>query len=225
MFKPLSTAYSDQITKFGYRSQGLCSPSKGDFLPLFYEAWQASFKEATIIKASEATGILPVNSEPILKKLEARQPTKPTQPTTATNRSLVLSKSTWNEVEDLIDKAIVNQRPEKLSQHIDFISTQNTFLEHEVESLKEALDYKKTRKKYNKALPLKVPKNHSSRAVCWSPRKVKKARNRQQIKALEDERLEEEKLERKRVREEKKLAKVVAAQEKAQARLEREREG
>jgi hypothetical protein len=50
------------------RSQGLTSMSKRDFYPMFIAAWEASFKEAIILKAFEATGISPLNSEVILKR-------------------------------------------------------------------------------------------------------------------------------------------------------------
>jgi hypothetical protein len=68
MFKPLSTAYSNKVSAFIERSQGLMSMSKRDFFPLFYRAWQISFKETTILKAFEATGLLPFNPEVILKR-------------------------------------------------------------------------------------------------------------------------------------------------------------
>jgi hypothetical protein len=35
---------------------------------MFIAAWEASFKEATILKAFEATSILPLNLEVILKR-------------------------------------------------------------------------------------------------------------------------------------------------------------
>jgi hypothetical protein len=57
MFKPLATGYSNKVRAFMERSQGLTSMSKRDFFPLFYQAWQASFKETTILKAFEATGL------------------------------------------------------------------------------------------------------------------------------------------------------------------------
>jgi hypothetical protein len=68
MFKPLSTAYSNKVSVFMERSQGLTSMSKRDFFLLFYRAWQISFKETTILKTFEATGLSPFNSEVILKR-------------------------------------------------------------------------------------------------------------------------------------------------------------
>jgi hypothetical protein len=68
MFKPLSSAYLAQVASFMERSQGLTSISKRDFYPMFIAAWEASFKEAIILKAFKATGISPLNSEVILKR-------------------------------------------------------------------------------------------------------------------------------------------------------------
>ncbi|KAF1943775.1 hypothetical protein EJ02DRAFT_342491, partial [Clathrospora elynae] len=54
MFKPLSTAYSTELASHLHSSQGLLSIKKGNFFPL-------SFKETTICKSFEATGIWPKN--------------------------------------------------------------------------------------------------------------------------------------------------------------------
>jgi hypothetical protein len=42
--------------------------SKRDFFPLFYRAWQASFRETTILKAFEAAGLSPFNPEVIMRR-------------------------------------------------------------------------------------------------------------------------------------------------------------
>ncbi|KAI1664112.1 hypothetical protein L13192_12053 [Pyrenophora tritici-repentis] len=47
---------------------GLIPVNKSDFFPLFWQAWGSSFKEDTILKAWEATGIWPQDSERILKR-------------------------------------------------------------------------------------------------------------------------------------------------------------
>ena len=68
MFKPFSSAYSNQVAAFMERCQGLTSMSKRDFYSMFIAAWETSFKEATILKAFEATGLSPLNPEVILKR-------------------------------------------------------------------------------------------------------------------------------------------------------------
>ena len=72
MFKPLATEYSNEVAGFIERSQGLTSMSKRDFFPLFYRAWQTSFKETTILKVFEATGLSPFDPEVILKRFNTR---------------------------------------------------------------------------------------------------------------------------------------------------------
>jgi hypothetical protein len=64
MFKPLSTGYSNEVAGFMERSLGLTSMCKRDFFLLFYRAWQASFKETTMLKALKATGLSPFNPAP-----------------------------------------------------------------------------------------------------------------------------------------------------------------
>jgi hypothetical protein len=75
MFKPLSSAYSGEVAAFMERCQGLTSMSKRDFYPMFMTAWKASFKEDTILKAFEATGLSPFEPEVILKRFN-KQPTQ-----------------------------------------------------------------------------------------------------------------------------------------------------
>jgi hypothetical protein len=68
LFKPLSQNYSNELTTYLHRAQGLISIKKGDFFPLFWRAWQASFKQSTILTAFEATGIWPIDPNIILKR-------------------------------------------------------------------------------------------------------------------------------------------------------------
>ncbi|KAF2829195.1 hypothetical protein CC86DRAFT_258656, partial [Ophiobolus disseminans] len=68
LFKPLSTAYSTELTSHLHRSQGLIPITKGDFFPLFWRAsWQSSITPEIVLKAFESTGIWPIDLEVILK--------------------------------------------------------------------------------------------------------------------------------------------------------------
>jgi hypothetical protein len=51
MFKPLSQAYSDELSAFLKRSQRLSPIKKGDFFPLSWKAWVSSCKKNTIINS------------------------------------------------------------------------------------------------------------------------------------------------------------------------------
>jgi hypothetical protein len=68
MFKPLSSAYSKELTNHLHQSQGLIPIKKGDFFPLFYRAWEVSFRKELITKSFEATSIWPMDPEVVLKR-------------------------------------------------------------------------------------------------------------------------------------------------------------
>ncbi|KAK7178432.1 hypothetical protein PSPO01_15516 [Paraphaeosphaeria sporulosa] len=70
LFKPLSSAYSAELTTHLQKSQGLVPIKKGDFFPLFWKAWTSSFEEETILKSFETTGISPFDPEVILRRFK-----------------------------------------------------------------------------------------------------------------------------------------------------------
>jgi hypothetical protein len=55
VFKPLSTAYTHSLNTFLQKSQGLVPLKKGDFFPLFWDAWVSTVKENLITKAFSAS--------------------------------------------------------------------------------------------------------------------------------------------------------------------------
>jgi hypothetical protein len=64
LFKPLSTAYSNELSSFMDQCQGLRPITKSHFFPLFWRAWEASFRESTILRAFKVTGLSPFNPQP-----------------------------------------------------------------------------------------------------------------------------------------------------------------
>ena len=224
LFKPLSTAYSNEVSAFMERSQGLTSMSKRDFFPLFYRAWQASFKEATILKAFEVTGLVPFNPEVILQRFAISTPLSDSE-------SSALSASNWRKTEGLLRQVVKDRgdkRAQKLSQAFHRISTRKSLLEDEVKGLREALINERTRRKRGKPLLLQEPEEYHGGAVLWSPSKVKEARDRQQLQEREEEQVQHQKAEasrlRKEARQEKVREKEMRRQARAAARLVREKE-
>jgi hypothetical protein len=90
LFKPLSSAYTAELTDFMYNCQGICSITKRDFYRLFNKAWGIAFQENTIRKAFEVTGISPLNPEAILKRFNTKKDNRPSSSDSATS---VLSAS------------------------------------------------------------------------------------------------------------------------------------
>lgn len=66
MFKPLSSAYSKELTKYLHNSQGLAFTKKADFFYLFWKAWTSKFTQGLILRSFEATGIAPLQPNVIL---------------------------------------------------------------------------------------------------------------------------------------------------------------
>jgi hypothetical protein len=83
-------------------------------------------------------------------------------------------------------------------------------LEHEVKSLHEALINERMRRKRDKPLLLEEPEEYHGGAVFRSPRKVKDARERQQLKEREEQQLQHQKAEANRHRKESRQAKIEA---------------
>jgi hypothetical protein len=211
MFKPRATGYSNKVAAFMERSQGLTSMSKRDFFPLFYQAWQASFKETTILKAFEATGLSPFNPEVVLRRFNT------SSSSSRDSESSALSASNWRKTERLLRQVVKDRgdkQAQKLSQAFHQISTQKTLLEHEVKGLCEALVNERKRRKRGKALMLEEPEEYHGGAVFWSPRKVKEAREQQQLKEHEEEQLQHQKGETKRYCKETRQAKAEAVSSK-----------
>jgi hypothetical protein len=224
MFKPLATGYSDEVAAFMKRSQGLTSMSKRDFFPLFYQAWQTSFKETTILKAFKTTGLSPFNPEVILRRFN-------TSPSSSGSESSALSAYDWRKMERILRQVVVNQSSKQikqLSQALHSDAVQNALLKDEVKDLRKALINERTRRKRGKPLLLEEPEEYHGGAVFWSPRKVKDARERQQLKEREDQQLQHQKAEAKRHRKESRQVKAETVQArrqaKVQARISREKE-
>jgi hypothetical protein len=191
MFKPLATGYSDKVTAFLKRSRGLTSMSKRDFFPLLYRAWQTSFKETTILKVFEATGLSPFDPEVTLRRFN-------TSPSSSNSESSVLSASDWRKIERLLRQIVVdqgNKQVKRLSQVLHTNSVQNALLKDEIKGLRKALINERTRRKRGKPFLLKEPEGYHGGAVFWSPRKVKDAHERQQLKECEEQQLQHQRAE------------------------------
>jgi hypothetical protein len=66
MFKPLSTAYSKELTTHLHNGQGLSVIKKSDFFYLFWKAWVGTFTQGLILRSFKVTGISPLQPNVIL---------------------------------------------------------------------------------------------------------------------------------------------------------------
>jgi hypothetical protein len=224
LFKPLSTAYSNELSSFMDQCRGLLPITKSHFFPLFWRAWEASFKESSILRAFEVTGLSPFNPEVILHKFRTTAPGSDSE-------SSNLSASDWRKIRQLVDRAVHHQESRKISQlnrTILKLSTRSSLVEQENKRLREALSEERQRKQQSRPKPLEQSEGHHDGAVFWSPRKVREARSLHEQKKRDQELLQQQKAVANQAREESKLIKAremsARRQARAEARLLREKQ-
>jgi hypothetical protein len=214
LFKPLSSAYSAELTQHLHRAQGLISVKKGDFFPLFWRAWQSSFKESTILTAFRATGIWPMDPDVILKRFAST-------PENERSSSSGLSDYDWRKLDRLVRSAVRDTQEKesrKLRSGVHHLSVQNDLLNSKVDGLTEALQRKEKHKKKGKPLNLQQRQEYHGGAVFWSPRKIREAQARD---VVNEQAKKEEKLQKAQAKKERKETQLQRQVE--QRRIERQR--
>jgi hypothetical protein len=223
-FKPLSTAYSNKLSLHLQKSQGLVPIKKGDFFPLFWEAWGVAFKKETILSSFEATGVWPMNPDRVLKRFKKKTTPEPSS----------LPESDWVRMERLLRSVVHTPTNEskRLSCTLHHLQVQNELLNYENDGLREALITKKKHKKKGKVLDLQQRQEFHSGAVFWSPGKIREARAR---RVVNEHLAEEEKLQKadskklkaqaalykKKIAEEKRVAAAAAKEERERVKAEK----
>ena len=186
MFKPLSSAYSSELTNHLHRSQGLTPVKKGDFFPLFWPAWITSFTSENILKSFEATGVVPPNADAVLKRFRNTTSDGDKGPESEPKGN----KSSWIQLRKLFDATVkdkTDKSTKELSAAIHSLQTHNDILNTESEDLRQALALKKKHKKKSKPLDLQQRKEYHGGAVFWSPSKLREAQARERVKQQEEE--------------------------------------
>lgn len=126
IFKPLASAYNEQLNHFIFECAGLLNLRKGDFFRLFYAAWEASFTKKNIEKAFKAARIYPFDLLVVLSKF------MPTQPTTYED-SKAYSLASWRSILVIIQAIEVNPSPKNTREVTETI--------HEIFVRKEITTY------------------------------------------------------------------------------------
>ena len=223
LFKPLSTAYSKELTTHLHNGQGLSVIKKSDFFHLFWKAWISTFTQGLILKSFEATGIAPLQPNVILHRFAEPSP----QASDASgSSSSTYSGKDWLKIETLLRKVAKDESSKelrKISRSLHHISVQNQLLHHEIAGLKEVLKTQKKHKKKSKPLDFQEPEEYHGGAVFYSPRRIDKARQYEQAKQQEAEAEEARKAEMAELRHANKLYKEQVAQGKREQRA-REKE-
>jgi hypothetical protein len=174
LFKPLSTAYSSQLSKQQQRSWGLASVKKADFFNLYKAAYTSSFTEKNIRKSFKATGIWPMDRAQVIDRVRRTR----TQQDEASEALPEASPDDWrhisqklkNVVKDSLDTVV-----KELTVSIHRASTETTLLRLENEGLKASLAAKNKRRSHGKTLELQGADETTGGSTFWSPSRVKAA--------------------------------------------------
>jgi hypothetical protein len=185
-FKPLSSACTQALDVFMHITQGYLAIKKGDFFPLFWDAWITSFKEETILKSFEATGIWPKDPERILKRFhctprdeEGFPPVTPPPDT-----------SDWRHIRSIAQSAVRDMKSAEAKELIHSLHQMQVKADlstFENEGLRRALIVRKTQKAKGKNLDIQQRQEYHSSAVIWSPMKLRESRVREAVRLREEE--------------------------------------
>jgi hypothetical protein len=223
MFKPLSTAYSKQLTTHLHNSQGLSPIKKSDFFHLFWKAWTSTFTQELILRSFETTGISPLQPNVILQRFAKDTPEASDG---STSSSSVYSGKDWLKIETLLRKVVRDESSKelrKISRSLHHISVQNQLLHHENQGLKEVLKTQKKHRNKSKALQFQPRNEYHGGAEFYSPSRVEKARSDERTKQQNQKAEELRKAEMAKLRHANKLYNEKIAQERREQRA-REKE-
>jgi hypothetical protein len=134
LFKPLSTAYSSELARQTYRSQGLLSINKTDFILLFRSAYDSAFTKANIITSFKATGIWPMERSVITDKFRYTTPPLNREPSASPD----IFPSGWKRIERYMEqlaKDTSEQVVRRLEASIHRAAAQTELIKHENEGL------------------------------------------------------------------------------------------
>ncbi|KAG9194058.1 hypothetical protein G6011_04093 [Alternaria panax] len=217
LFKPLSEAYSAELSKYLQNSQGLLPITKGDFFPLFWSAWHTAFKPQTIRRSFEATGIYPPNANVILKKYHKEASSSDE------SSASCLSGEDWLKLKTIIRRIVKEQGSKdvkKLRRSLHHISAQNSILRGEIRGLRDSLMIKKRQDKKSFTLQLSKPQGYHGGALFYSPKTCRQARDDEMGRQRVAQQEQAQKAERDHLKEQARLYRLRLAEEK---RVERER--
>jgi hypothetical protein len=186
LFAPLSRYYTQELDRNLHQSQGLIGVKKGDFFPFFWSAWRSTMSPELILKSFEATGVWPMDGEPVLKRFN----TTTSDEDEDTELRELGDGDTWRDIRKILDAAVADRAKaegKRVAAALHSLQVQNELLHHENEGLRAALTTKQRQEKKSKVLDLQQREEYHSGAVLWSPRKIREARVRETVKQREEE--------------------------------------
>ncbi|CAE7003081.1 DDE 1 domain containing protein [Pyrenophora teres f. teres] len=179
--QPLDVIYSVATAPIG--------TSKGEFLSNLWTTRSESFRRGLILKSFQATGVLPMDAQAVLKRFNKT----PQQQLNGVKVGQQGDGDSWRQLRNFLDAAVEDRaevESTRLEQSLHSLQVQNELLHHENEGLRSLLNNKKKRNNKSKVLDLQHSEEYHGGAVFWSPRKVQRARELEATKQQEAEQLQ-----------------------------------
>ena len=105
LFRPLSQAYSAELTVFTDDCQGLSSITKRDFFRLFWTAWKTAFVTKNVLSGFEKTGLHPFDPEVVIKRFRVQELERPSS---SESTGSALKAEDWRRIEKLLQHVVTN---------------------------------------------------------------------------------------------------------------------
>jgi len=176
--------YSQELSQYLHRSQGLSSITKRDFLQLFWPAYQRAFSTSNITSSWQKTGLLPYDPSVVLASMTVSIPSRPSSKGSGSGSAI--SASDWRNARGLFREVVKEQaevsdgKVKKVEATLVRLCAQVQLLTVQNEGLTNALSNEKKRRKPRKALMQQIRADDGSAATFWSPTKVQQAMDLQE---------------------------------------------
>ena len=232
LFSPLSTNYSNGLTKLMFNSLGITSISKRTFWSVFYPAWTQAFSVANIASAFKKTGIWPTN--PALQLKMITKPLPSIAPSTPTQVKTPLTCRAVRRIQRKYTSAPSPSLLTKLFRANKQLSMLHSCNQHVIRGLEQALKNEKKKRQRGKRLNL-IGKEDAG-AQFFGPQEIQAARdyqatkeeeeaqqqqdiiNRKALTAANKQQKEKEKLQKAEIAAEKRVAKAAEMQLRTEAK-------
>ncbi|KNG44705.1 hypothetical protein TW65_08484 [Stemphylium lycopersici] len=199
LFSPLSKRYTEELTQRLHRTQGISRITKRDFYSNFWPAWSSTMTHDLILKSFQATGVWPMDAEPVLQRWN----NQPQQQDDELEIGEQGDGDTWPQLRKIFDAAVADKakiEAKRLSQGLHSLQVNNELLRLQNAELRAELNLMRSRPSKSTTLTTQEGDEWHGGAVFYSPRKLASLRAR---KAAELDEAAEQQLQKARDRERK----------------------
>jgi hypothetical protein len=215
LFAPLLRHYTEELTHYLQRTQGLPRITKQDFYSNFWPAWSSTMTPELILKSFQATGVWPMDADAVLKRFN-NYPQRQDEDAEIGEHG---NGDSWPELHKIFNAAVADKariEAKRLSQSLHSLQVNNELLRAQNKELEHELNVIKKRPTQRTTLTTQDGDDWHGGAVFYSPRKLASKCTR---KAAELDEAAQLQLQKTRDREAKAAATAYKKQQQEEARV------